>query len=184
MADAHAEKMALRTVYLPLELDQRLRSIAFTQKKSKGELIRDLIVDGLKKLDENGVRTLAERMDARAAQPDVAPVAAEPKPVVAELKRRVRRRYAETVGEALLDPWPASKLEPALSPGEKFVPGRIPKAKPFRPSAEMTIKDASGKIIEERPLAVAAPKLTVGKHYKGRPKSAGAIPRKRKNDVA
>ena len=40
--------MVLRTLYLPLDTDLQLKALAFTRDVSKGELMRELIVKGLK----------------------------------------------------------------------------------------------------------------------------------------
>jgi len=39
--------MVLRTVYLPRSLDTELRNMAFTQERSKSDLIRELLVIAL-----------------------------------------------------------------------------------------------------------------------------------------
>jgi len=39
--------LVLRTVYLPRELDDRLRQMAFEQRKSKNEVIRSLLQNAL-----------------------------------------------------------------------------------------------------------------------------------------
>lgn len=46
MADV-ADNMVLRTIYLPKELDQQLKTVAIRGERSKGDLIRELIVAGL-----------------------------------------------------------------------------------------------------------------------------------------
>lgn len=43
--------MVLRTIYLPPSYDEKLRELAFALKKSKGELIREFIAEGLEKFD-------------------------------------------------------------------------------------------------------------------------------------
>lgn len=45
MAD-ESENMVLRTVYLPRELDQKLKAAAIRSERSKGDIIRDLIQAG------------------------------------------------------------------------------------------------------------------------------------------
>jgi hypothetical protein len=42
--------MVMRSVYLPLGMDQELRSLAFTLGRSKGDLIREFVDAGLEKL--------------------------------------------------------------------------------------------------------------------------------------
>ncbi|WP_300071787.1 ribbon-helix-helix domain-containing protein [uncultured Ruegeria sp.] len=41
------EKMVLRTVFLPASIDKLLKGIAFDENKSKSELIRQYISQGL-----------------------------------------------------------------------------------------------------------------------------------------
>ena len=44
--------MVLRSVYLPEELDNRLRAAAFINNRSKGDLIRELVQAGLGRVEE------------------------------------------------------------------------------------------------------------------------------------
>jgi hypothetical protein len=44
---SYDEGMVLRTVYLPRELDEKLRKMAYEQRKSKNEIIRTLLLDAL-----------------------------------------------------------------------------------------------------------------------------------------
>lgn len=54
MAD-DSENMVLRTLYLPVDLDQTLKSVALRGARSKGDVIRELIRAGLQsKRDEPG----------------------------------------------------------------------------------------------------------------------------------
>ncbi len=53
--------LVLRTVYLPRDLDERLREIAFSQRTSKNEVIRSLLQEALK------TRKHEEKVPARAA---------------------------------------------------------------------------------------------------------------------
>jgi hypothetical protein len=76
MAD-NTENMVLRTLYLPLETDRHLKALAFTRDVSKGELMRDLITQGLATIAASGERSLAQQLSARIAQAQ--PVAAEKK---------------------------------------------------------------------------------------------------------
>lgn len=49
------DNMVLRTLYLPRDLDQTLKSAAIRGSRSKGDVIRELIVAGLKsKRNEKG----------------------------------------------------------------------------------------------------------------------------------
>jgi hypothetical protein len=54
------KNMVLRTVYLPQDLDQSLKNLAFTMSISKGELMRLIVEKGLKVLHEIGVRSLSD----------------------------------------------------------------------------------------------------------------------------
>lgn len=47
MDEATDEKMVLRTVFLPASIDKLLKGIAFDENKSKSELIRQYIAQGL-----------------------------------------------------------------------------------------------------------------------------------------
>lgn len=49
--DPDAETMVLRTVYLPMGLDEELRKIAFHKEVSKGELIRESIKAWVRSLE-------------------------------------------------------------------------------------------------------------------------------------
>lgn len=71
------ENMVLRTLYLPLETDRQLKALAFTRDISKGELIRELIKQGLVTIAASGERSLAEQVSARFTQTQ--PVATEKK---------------------------------------------------------------------------------------------------------
>jgi hypothetical protein len=42
--------MVLRSIYLPVELDDDLRGIAFRNRRSKGDLIREFVADGLERM--------------------------------------------------------------------------------------------------------------------------------------
>lgn len=44
--------MVLRSVYLPENVDDRLRALAFLQNRSKGDLVRELVQEGLDRLEE------------------------------------------------------------------------------------------------------------------------------------
>lgn len=44
--------MVMRSVYLPEELDNRLRAVAFLHNRSKGDLIRELVQAGLGRMEE------------------------------------------------------------------------------------------------------------------------------------
>lgn len=70
MADFE-DKMVLRTVYLPFELDQELKSIAFRDDRSKNDLIRELVKLGMQAAKTNGdkrFKTIVRRGKPIAAQ--------------------------------------------------------------------------------------------------------------------
>lgn len=48
------DKMVLRTVYLPFDLDQELKSIAFRDDRSKNDLIRELVKMGIQAAKAKG----------------------------------------------------------------------------------------------------------------------------------
>ncbi|WP_404478988.1 ribbon-helix-helix protein, CopG family [Novosphingobium sp. BL-52-GroH] len=63
-----SEKMVLRTVYLPPELDEKLRVSAFRAKVSKGDVIRNAIALALKAdapLEARGKPTMAKATKKR-----------------------------------------------------------------------------------------------------------------------
>jgi hypothetical protein len=66
MANAASGNMVLRTLYLPLEVDRELRSIAFTRDVSKAELMRGFIQQGLEVIRSSGEKSLAERVNSLA----------------------------------------------------------------------------------------------------------------------
>jgi hypothetical protein len=66
MKNIPQENMVLRTVYLPYELDSKLREVAFSNGVSKGVLIREFVQNGLTAREQAGERTLAEKVSARA----------------------------------------------------------------------------------------------------------------------
>jgi predicted DNA-binding protein len=94
MATAPPDNMVLRTIYLPLQIDRRLREIAFSRNISKGELIRELIANGLEGLADHV--TLAEQVErmavakaAKIAAP-AAPLKSKTKPVRTATARKTR----------------------------------------------------------------------------------------------
>lgn len=65
--------MVLRTIYLPQELDSELRELAFKLKQSKGELIRDLVQEGLSRRSKPtlaGIKVPAREAKPRKARPE------------------------------------------------------------------------------------------------------------------
>ena len=75
MADI-SDNMVLRTIYLPKELDQTLKSAAIRGERSKGDVIRELI--------QAGLRTLSAEKGSYL----VAPVNVDKKPVRPALVKR------------------------------------------------------------------------------------------------
>jgi len=53
--------LVLRSVYLPEELDGRIRAIAFLTGRSKGDLIRDVLREGLERIEGNVAREREDR---------------------------------------------------------------------------------------------------------------------------
>lgn len=69
MAD-HPDNMVLRTLYLPVDLDQTLKSAAMRGGRSKGDAIRELIRAGLQsKLKEPGSYFIEPTGKRKAVQP-------------------------------------------------------------------------------------------------------------------
>lgn len=58
------DNIVLRTVYIPLDIDGRLREVAFTRGVSESDLIRELVKLGLDACKP----TIADRVSARAKQ--------------------------------------------------------------------------------------------------------------------
>ncbi|MFD9900285.1 CopG family transcriptional regulator [Mesorhizobium sp. NPDC059025] len=95
MADT-TENMVLRTIYLPKDLDQALKSAALRGARSKGELIRDLILTGL---NEKRKDPLSYFVEVKSEKKGVQPVS--PK--------------ATVVGKAKVSAKPASKKASAAA---------------------------------------------------------------------
>lgn len=49
---SYDSNLVLRTVYLPRELDDRLRTIGFQERQSKNEVIRNLLREALQSRDQ------------------------------------------------------------------------------------------------------------------------------------
>ena len=73
MADATAN-MVLRTVYLPRELDAKLKIIAFQEDRSKNDIVRELLQEGLDSRNAPRAIVSADRSAPRAVL-DAAPAA-------------------------------------------------------------------------------------------------------------
>lgn len=110
MANAEARNLVLRTVYLPSELDQELKVVAFREDQSKNEIVRELILEGMASLRAKG--------DARfvmAAKRPSEPVRLQP------LKRnRVAKStgVAPSAGKNAVRPAAARRRSKAASAGE------------------------------------------------------------------
>lgn len=74
MADLD-DKMVLRTVYLPFDLDQELKSIAFRDDRSKNDLIRELVKLGMQAAKDKGDKRFRkiERIGAAVATEKLKP---------------------------------------------------------------------------------------------------------------
>jgi predicted DNA-binding protein len=84
-----SENMVLRTLYLPQDLDRVLKSVATRSARSKGDLIRELIVAGLqekrKEADSYYAEPKTERGPVRPSAPK-GTVVAQAKPKAARKK--------------------------------------------------------------------------------------------------
>lgn len=63
----YENNLVLRTVYLPRELDDLLRKLAFEQHKSKNELIRSILQEALTKSAQSDVAAIAVHASTRSA---------------------------------------------------------------------------------------------------------------------
>ena len=64
MSTRHEGNMVLRSIYLPEAVDDELRAVAFSHRRSKGDLIREFIAAGLQEMTaprHRGTHRLAER---------------------------------------------------------------------------------------------------------------------------
>jgi hypothetical protein len=118
MTTAPADNMVLRTIYMPLDVDRRLREIAFSQNISKGELMRKFILEGIQGVDRSGQATLAEKVerlaDAKAIrEAQVAAAAKSKAPRAAAGKAKVTARAKPVTAKAVKASAPARVLEPA-----------------------------------------------------------------------
>jgi predicted DNA-binding protein len=59
--------MVMRSIYLPLEMDERLRTISFVTRRSKADLIRQFVDDGMMNLASR-LRRVREEDFERAAR--------------------------------------------------------------------------------------------------------------------
>lgn len=86
------ENMVLRTLYLPRDLDQVLRSVAIRAARSKGDVMRELIRAGLKlKRAEQGSYFVEPSSAKEPAQPSAPTrtLVTKGKPLVTGSKLRV-----------------------------------------------------------------------------------------------
>lgn len=81
------ENMVLRTIYLSREIDRKLKTIAFARDISKGELIRNFIIEALPRFEGQSLASqidaLASKRAAKAAKPIARPAAAKAAAVAA-----------------------------------------------------------------------------------------------------
>lgn len=97
-------RMVMRSVYLPEAMDEELRSAAFKERTSKGELIRRYVGEGLARLSQEvDEHRLAQRRnlgqlssERRLGRPSFEPAAVPPRAPGAEPLTRVE---PETEGE-------------------------------------------------------------------------------------
>ncbi|HEY1932476.1 MAG TPA: ribbon-helix-helix protein, CopG family [Acetobacteraceae bacterium] len=79
------ENMVLRTLYLPRDLDQALKVAANRSARSKGDVIRELILAGLKKKRAEPGSYFAEPLSGKKPVRPSAPT----RSLVTKAKRRV-----------------------------------------------------------------------------------------------
>jgi len=96
MADS-SENMVLRTIYLPKELDQTLKTAAIRGERSKGDVIRELIAAGLQALSQQSGSYLAT--PSATAKKPVQPTGIKRKTVLAG-KPSARRRTRQSAAKA------------------------------------------------------------------------------------
>jgi predicted DNA-binding protein len=63
-----ARSMVLRSVHLPPEMDERLRTLAFSLRVSKADLIRGFVAKELERIEREFGRELSERDRERLLQ--------------------------------------------------------------------------------------------------------------------
>lgn len=88
-----SENMVLRTIYLPKDLDQTLKAAAIRGARTKGDLIRELILTGLSEKRKDAKSFFSEPV--KAAAKAVRPSAPKGK-IVAQAKPRVSRKKTAT----------------------------------------------------------------------------------------
>ena len=62
------DRLVLRTVFLPLELDNTLRDLAFANHQTKEDLILCLVKRGLELEEENRLRVVSEKTKSKRAE--------------------------------------------------------------------------------------------------------------------
>lgn len=85
------DKMVLRTVYLPFDLDQELKSIAFRDDRSKNDLIRELVKLGMQAAKDKGDKRF--KVVTRVGKP-VPTTRVEPRPLAKGATVKVARNKA------------------------------------------------------------------------------------------
>ncbi|MBB5746561.1 hypothetical protein [Brevundimonas variabilis] len=85
------ENMVLRTVYLPVDIDRRLKDLGFALGITKNELIRTIIRDGI---GAYAGQTFEERLASAAA----------PAPAPAPAPRRPREAAPKAARQAAFEP--------------------------------------------------------------------------------
>lgn len=99
MADFE-DKMVLRTVYLPFDLDQELKSIAFRDDRSKNDLIRELVKLGMQTAKTNGDKRF--KTVVRSGKPIVAQ-RVQPRPIGKAAAAKAGSDAPRVVSKAELD---------------------------------------------------------------------------------
>lgn len=70
MKEEKKVNMVLRTVYLPKDLDNKLRDFAFRKGRSKGDLMRELIQESLLRMKEPVLKKKDETASSRIQERD------------------------------------------------------------------------------------------------------------------